>query len=181
LALAGVLALAVAAIALVVALSGGGSGDGGQGSLEYIRFTTSAFSVDVPEGWKLDENERQLDPTTTRTSFNSPSQQMRVEVVQESDLPPATRANEAQTERSQDRGYSRITISPQTVNGREARLFGYEIDDKTLDYQPSTAYTYFFNAGQSGWRTRAVGARADVRDDTVLAIATRMAGSLEPR
>jgi hypothetical protein len=172
--------LAVAAVALVVGVLGGGSSEGGQGGVEFSRFTASAFTVDVPESWKLDEREEPLDPTVKRTSLESPSHQMRVEIVQEPNLPPATRANEAQTERSDDAGYSRITISPQTVDDRDARLFGYEIDDRTLEYRPSTAYTYFFNAGGSGWRTRAVGVMADVSPDTVLAIATRMAETLEP-
>ncbi len=177
-AIAGVLTLAVAAVALVVGVLGGGSSDEG---IEFRRFTeASAFTVDVPKGWRLDEEELELGQLK-RTSFESPSHQMRAEVSQEPDRPPATRAEKAQTERSQEASYSPITFSRQTVDDRDATLFGYEIDETELESRLSTAYTYFFNAGESGWRTRAVGVGSETSSETVLEIATRMAATLEPR
>ncbi len=177
-AIVGVLTLAVAAVALVVGVLGGGSSDEG---IEFRRFTeASAFTVDVPKGWRLDEPELELGQLT-RTSFESPSHQMRAEISREPDRPPATRAEKAQTERSQEASYSPITFSRQTVDDRDATLFGYEIDETELESRLSTAYTYFFNAGEWGWRTRAVGVGSETSSETVLEIATRMAATLEPR
>jgi TIR domain len=182
--LAALATLAVLGVGVVVAIAalGGGSGGGGEEGLDFETFMDAgSFTVDVPAGWRVREMEEPVSATLTRTTLESPAEDMLIEIAQEADEPAATRLAKARDNRSDDLGYALRTVEEQTVDDREAELFGYEIDEQKLEGEPSTSYTYFFNAGGYGWRTRAVGVRADVSPDTVLAIATRMAETLEPR
>jgi hypothetical protein len=182
--LAGLAALAVIVAVLAIVALGGGSGGGDLTGLKFERYTGSdAFTVDVPVDWEVTMRDQQVGGVK-KTILEDPNQEGTVEIdqeVQEAHLSLENRMNMAVQNRSDEPGYAPIatTTEPHSVDGREALLFWYEHRE---DIGPATVATYFFNAGGSGWRTRAaVAQEAGDSADTAKAIATRMAKTLEPR
>jgi hypothetical protein len=166
---------------VVLALGGGGGGSGGGGtpSLEFVPFTSAdLFTVDKPKGWRTTMIDERVGDVL-KTTFVNPDNEGTAEIDVEAEAPPADRLNTAQQRRSQEPGYSLITIDPHPAADRGAQLFEYEHDE---EFGPATVATYFFNAGDFGWRTRAAVAQK-VDDSRKMAeeIATRMATTLEPR
>jgi hypothetical protein len=167
-------------VVLIIGASGGGSGSGGKPSVEFTRFDAADnFTVDVPADWKKDfveTDQQRLSDTLTRLS---PDQAMFLEILQESNTDPQERAKTAERKQTNAGDFQLIEMpTTQTVGGRQAVLLAFEHDQKGLG--PATVYTYFFNAGDYGWRTRAVAANT-VGDGAELAkeIATRMAETLQ--
>ena len=180
--LAGVAALAVLAVVLAIVALGGGSGGGDLTDLKFERYTGSdAFRVDVPVDWEVTLRD-QRKGGVIKTILEDPNKEGTVEIdqeVQEADMSPEERMNQAAENRSGENGYRRLTTEPQNVDGRDTQLFWYEHDEPI---GPSTVATYFFNAGGFGWRTRAVVAKkAGDSADTAKEISNRMAATLEPR
>jgi TIR domain len=178
--LAGVAAVAVLGIVLAIVALGGGSEGGDLTGLKFERFTGDAFTVDVPVGWDTTMN---AEPTggVLKTKLEDPDKEGTVEIdqeVQEADMSPEERMNQAVENRSGEPGYHLITTEPQNVDGRDTQLFWYEHDEPI---GPATVATYFFNAGGLGWRTRAVVAKeAGDSAETAKEISNRMAATLEP-
>jgi hypothetical protein len=182
--LAGAVALAVLGVVLaIVSLGGGGSGGGSQADLKFERFTGRAFTVDVPEGYRTTMND-ELTGGVMKTKLEDPGGEGTVEIdqeVQEADMSLEERMNQAVQNRSEEPGYAPLatTTEPQSVDSRTALLFWYEHDE---DIGPATVATYFFNAGGSGWRTRAaVANKAGDSRETAKEISNRMAATLQPR
>jgi TIR domain len=182
--LAGLGALAVLGVILAIVALGGGSGSESKLALKFERFTGSdAFTVDVPAGWRTIMIDEPVGGVT-KTKLEEPDSLGTVEIDQEADRPAEQRMREAEQMRSIEKGYRLITTVPQTVDGRDAQLFWYEHDEGIGQggIGPATVATYFFNAGGSGWRTRAaVAHKAGDSATTAKAIATRMAKTLKPR
>jgi hypothetical protein len=181
---AGVAALIVVGlgVVLIIGALGGGSGSGGKPSVEFTRFDAADnFTVDVPTGWK-DSVETQQSSGDYLTTLKSPDQGAFLGILQEPPTtPPEDRAKEAEREHMTE-GSAFHPIQgpgpPQPVGNREAVLFAFEHVEK--GYGPATVYTYFFNAGDYGWRTRAVAAESvDGGAELAKAIATRMAETLQ--
>jgi TIR domain len=186
--LAGLAALAVLGVVLaIVALGGGGgggsgSGGGGLADLKFERYTGPTFTVDVPVDWDRTKTDETVGGVR-KTLFEDPNNEGTVEIdqeVQEADMSPEERMNQAVEMRSVEPGYAPLatTTDPQNVDGREALLFWYEHNEPI---GPATVATYFFNAVTIGWRTRAaVAQRARDSAGSAKDISTRMAMTLEP-
>ena len=181
--LAAVAALAVVGVILAIVASGGGSGGGDLTGIKFERYTGSAaFTVDVPVGWEVTLRDQRRGGVI-KTILEDPNKEGTVEIdqeIDEADLSLEDRMNLAVQNRSDDRGYVGIatTTEPQSVGSRTALLFWYEHDEPI---GPATVATYFFDAGGSGWRTRAaVTKKAGDSADTAKEISTRMASTLEP-
>jgi hypothetical protein len=200
--IAGLAAVAVLAVLGVTQLGGGGEdggsgggggGDGGGGSnasgLRFVPFEDAkAFTVDVPDGWtppKPGAVERKL-PSATATKLVSPGEDGVATIAQQDERPPREVVTKALAERQAEAdagGFSLNVLSdgdPQTINGHEALLFGYQWKEPGIG--PATAFNYAFNDGGFGWRTRAaVAGKGDESVAQAKAIATEMATTFEPR
>jgi hypothetical protein len=182
--LAGFAALAVLVVVLAIVALGGGSGGGDLTGLEFESYTGSnAFTVDVPVGWDMTLRD-QREGGVRKTILEDPNKEGTVEIdqeIEEAGLSAEDRMNLAVQNRSDDPGFAPIatTTEPHSVDGREALLFWYE---RREDIGQATVATYFFDAGGSGWRTRAaVAQKAGDSADSAKEISTRMAKTLEPR
>jgi serine/threonine protein kinase len=210
-ALAGVLAVGAVIAVAVVALSGGGGGDpksssatGGDGGsnttpdkggggrsgnalaeIKFQPFQATAFTVDVPEGWKTVQNELGIGKNVTWTALASPDNQMNVQVQYAPPEPPTEAAKGARDLRQADARYQELTFEQTTIGGREAVLFGYVHSEPEMNgLQPipeATVFNYYFEDAGLAWRTRAAVSTSEP-DSVALAkgIATKMAETLTP-
>ena len=196
--LIGLVILGLGAFALISGTGGDGSNEAGSGGsptsagqsnpepggIQFESFDQAqAFTVEVPVGWTPTGEIEERYPATdqTKTTLLSPKVDGLVEIVQEPDTPAKERLDEARAERAakEPETYEFIEESPHTFGARETLLFGYRHDETELGTGQATVYSYFFNDGGSGWRTRAVGDDT-MKPERVLQIATRMAETLEP-
>ena len=198
---AGVAALAVLAVVLAIVTLGGGSGGGGKpdeatqierklarghAALEFMPFTmASAFTVDVPAGLHTVQIEKQLGGGVINTELQgpedaSPAKKVDVQIVQDPDKPPQNRSVTAGSNRTSE---GRLPVTPRqqgVADHPDAWLLTYEEEQSGLGL--ASVATYFFNASDSGWRTRAaVPTAADHSAELANEIATAMALTLEPR
>ena len=183
--LVGAAAVAVLAV-LGVTLLGGGGGDEG---IKFVPFTEAkSFTVDVPKGWVPPAPgavERKL-PTATATKLVSPNEDGVATIAQQEPPRPLDEVvGKALSERRKDarRGgftFTKLTREPQTINGHDAILFGYQWKEPGIGR--ATAFNYAFNDGGFGWRTRAaVKGESQASIDQAKEIATEMANTFEFR
>jgi hypothetical protein len=166
--------------------SGGGGGGGAAGGIEFQTFNqATAFTVDVPAGWLPNMIEREL-ASATKTELVSPNDDGVATIAQQGERPLDEVVSKALAERQAEAdagGFEFDPLSegePQTINGHEAILFGYQWKEPGIG--PATAYNYAFNDGGSGWRTRAaVKGKGDASIAEAREIATEMANTFEPR
>jgi hypothetical protein len=168
--------------------SGGGGGASGGGStasgIEFARFTDAdAFTVDVPSTWQARMIERELD-TSIKTELLSPKDDGVATIAQQEERPLDEVVDKALAERRQDAvdgdfAFKPLPREPQTINGRPTILFGYQWREPGIG--PATAFNYAFNAGGSGWRTRAaVKGQGKASAEQAKEIATEMVTTFEP-
>jgi hypothetical protein len=165
---------------------GGGSGGGGStaSGLEFVPFTQAkSFTVNVPANWEAVIVERQL-PTAVKTELVSPDDDGVATIAQQEERPLDEVVSKALSERQADAdagGFTFTTLgeAPQTVNGKDTILFGYRWKEPGIG--PATAFNYAFNAGGSGWRTRAaVKGQGKASAEQAKEIATEMATTFQP-
>ena len=184
--LAGAAALAVVGVVVAVVALGGGSGGGGNPGFERFTGADAFKTVDVPAGWspRKGDVDRPFSGTLgsgKKTILTGPDNEGTVEIGQEH----ATRLPE---EHANDILKARIRDGAKPIKPPEQRPVGprvgwlIEYSWKEVGLGQATVATYFFNAGEFGWRTRAAvpqtaGDSAGMAEE----IARRMAATLEPR
>jgi TIR domain len=184
--LAGVAALAVVGVVVAVVALGGGSGGGGNPGFEPFTGADAFKTVDVPAGWsprKGDVDRPFSGPlgSGVKTILTGPDKEGTVEIGQED--PTRVPEDHAKDVLKGRIGHGATPIKPpeqRAVGDRLAWLIEYNWNEEGLG--PATVATYFFNAGDFGWRTRAAVPNT-AGDSAGMAekIATRMAATLEPR
>jgi TIR domain len=184
--LAGVAALAVVGVLLAVVALGGGSGGGGKPGFEPFTDADAFKTVDVPAGWsprKGDVDRQFSGPlgSGVKTILTGPDKEGTVEIGQEDpSRSPQEHAKGVLLARIRSGATPIKSPEQRPVGNRLAWLIEYNWNEVGLG--PATVATYFFNAGDFGWRTRAAVAKT-AGDSVGMAeeIATRMAATLEPR
>jgi hypothetical protein len=177
---AGVAALAVLGVVMAMVVLGGGSGGGVKLDPSFEPFPARAFTVLVPEGLRPIHTEVELSSGAIQTELQSPDNLLDVQIIQDPNESPADRLdNRARPNAEKQPGYNFRSAGPQTLGNRITQLFEYDEDEPGLG--PASVATYFFNAGDSGWRTRAAVAKSvDSSAATAKEIAARMATTLKP-
>ena len=187
--LAGIAALAVVGVIVAVVALGGSSGGGGTPDLRFEPFTraTAFKTVDVPTGWSprqgdIDRPFSGPEGSGVKTILTGPDREGTIQIVQEDrSRSPEEHAKSVLLLRINKDNATPIQPPVQRpVGNRLAWLIQYELNEEGLG--PATVATYFFNAGDFGWRTRAAVPKT-ASDSAGMAeeIATRMATTLEPR
>jgi hypothetical protein len=133
----------------------------------------------VPVDWGPTLKQRHL-ATAIKTELASPDGEKTAEIIEEAPTPPVDRVDHALSLREQEDGYASPSREARTLGNRDAVFFSYEIDEKGIG--PATIVNYAFNAGGSGWRTRAAVAGTTASSASLAEeVATRMASTLKPR
>ncbi|MDQ4130539.1 MAG: hypothetical protein M3133_06055, partial [Actinomycetota bacterium] len=164
----------VAALVLAFSSSDGG-GERRSQATGFARFARSAFTLERPADWRVEETEGRGPPF--RTTFVSPDRSAGVTVDRTPDAQVAPQSMLAETEqslRASYSGYGRLGLKEVTVGRNQ----GAEVTFKTDGTEaPPRGVTYLLFVGNDAYVVTGTGPSLSA----IRGITSRMVGSLAPR